>query len=535
MNDMWRARLEQTPRLGWINTPSPLTDVDASSGLLPAGIDRLVFKRDDQLGLDQGLLGGTKLRKLDVLLAAQPWRDAEQWTSVGALGSGHLVTLSSAARRLGRKLRSHLFWEPVLPELLWNLAYVASGPGEMTYSDDRVSLAFRHPGVLVRQKSQGAIVVPPGAATTLADVGVVRGVIELKKQIDAGECAVPDHVFVPIGTGGTMLGIWVGMGLLGLPVTVHGVTAVERMYATELALRRRARRLLALLGAEETKLPPLRIHREALGAGYGVATQASRAACDDFRQADIGLDPIYSGKAMDALRGAAPSMSGVVLFWLTPRKPGPLPADENWRARLPAALRHRLEESDHTTASRAMSRRRVLLGVGASVAAIVLARHIGHPTAPPGVSSLGDWAAHVLFVACEAVIVPTPDANALADMVARVDRFVATQPAEIRWQILGALELVEQMTLPFGGRLSRFTSLDIEGRRAVLSSLAARGGLVAEAGRAVRDLSVLGHYQREASWPALGYAGPWVGRSPRPDPYAELATQTLPPGFEVAR
>ena len=89
------------------------------------------------------------------------------------------------------------------------------------------------------------------------------------------------------------------------------------------------------------------------------------------------------------------------------------------------------------------------------------------------------------------------------------------------------------MTLPLAGRLLRFTSLDVEGRRGVLTSLAARGGLVAEAGRAARDLAVLGHYQRDTSWPALGYGGPWVSRTPRPDPYAALATDAPPPGFEA--
>ncbi len=541
MSDSWRERVSRVPRLGWVTSPSPVQEIDAQSRLKPLGVGRLFFKRDDQLGADFGLLGGTKIRKLDVLLAAQPWRDAPLWTSVGAIGSGQLVALSAAARLLGRSVRSHLFWEPVLPELLWNLAYVASGPGELTYSGGRVALALKHPGVLLSQRSDGAVVVPPGATTTLGEVGMLGGVVELLDQIATGVCPTPDHVFVPVGSGGTLVGLWLGLALAGVPCTVHGVTTVERAYATECQLRARARRLVDFLGLPAVTLPPLRLHREALGAGYGVSTPASRAACEDFQAAGIGLEPIYSGKAMDGLRRAAAGLSGAdighksgpnVLFWLTPRRPGPLPAAEDWRDRLPAALQKRLA-ADERPGSTSPTRRRVLLAVGGAVAAVTVGRHLGAPEPPSGVETLPDWAAFVLRAACEAVIVPTPDADALDDLVRRIDTFVATQPLSIRLQILGALELVEQMTLPLAGRLLRFTSLDVEGRRGVLTSLAARGGLVAEAGRAARDLAVLGHYQRDTSWPALGYGGPWVSRTPRPDPYAALATDAPPPGFEA--
>jgi D-cysteine desulfhydrase len=77
----------------------------------------------------------------------------------------------------------------------------------------------------------------------------------------------------------------------------------------------------------------------------------------------------------------------------------------------------------------------------------------------------------------------------------------------------GLFVLVEHATTPLGGRLHRLTALDPASREAFLRSLAARGGLLAQAYRGLRDLCLLGHYQDPSAWKELGYGGPW-GRSP---------------------
>ncbi len=199
-------RVEALPRLGWVEASSP---VESCSELARAmGLDGLWVKRDDTLGLHHGLHGGTKVRKLDLLLAAPPWRDAPRWASIGAIGSGHLVALSTAARLLDRTLHAHLFWEQPLPALLnhvqfgirsfrrrsaarcgvspprraysppssaflaalatpcenhesqtgrglEDLAYVASGPCALRYSDARVGVGLRDLRLLLSTHSSG--------------------------------------------------------------------------------------------------------------------------------------------------------------------------------------------------------------------------------------------------------------------------------------------------------------------------------------------------------------------------------------------
>jgi len=523
----WRARIEATPRLGWVETPSPVERYEAQG--IALGLPDLWIKRDDALGLAVGLPGGTKVRKLDVLLATPPWRDAPAWASVGAIGSGQLVALSAAARHLGRELDAHLFWEPPLPELLENLAYIASGPGRLRFVKTRVGLALRHPGVLTSRMLGQVAVVPPGATALAGELGVVRGALELADQIRAGLCPPPRHVFVPLGSGGTTAGLLAGFALTGLDCTVHAVATVERIYSLERPLRSRAQALLAHLGAAGRPLPRLTIHRDQLGKAYGVATPASLAACAAWASTGVGLEPIYSGKAMAALVSTAATLDGPVLFWATSRRPGPLPAAPDWVYRLPPALRRRFGPAGQP----GFTRRRALVAAGALATTVGLWRFSGYPAAPVGVRFLPDWAAAVLEAACPAVLASDLSPEDRSDIVRRIDAFVATQPLEIRVQVQGALALVEQGGGLLTADVRRFSHLAVEDRVAVLTALAARGGLVAEAGRAVRDLVVLGHFQRPESWAALGYAGPWVSETPRPDAYGALVSDEPPPGFEV--
>jgi D-cysteine desulfhydrase len=90
-----------------------------------------------------------------------------------------------------------------------------------------------------------------------------------------------------------------------------------------------------------------------------------------------------------------------------------------------------------------------------------------------------------------------------------VDRFLVTMARALQLEIHQLLGLVEHGTTPLGLRLSRFTRLPPDAREAFLLSLNARGGLMAQAFRGLRDLVLMGVYQDPAAWRGIGYAGPW--------------------------
>lgn len=349
MNDMrWRlVNLDPLARLGWVDAPTPLTPLPDLAERL--GVDALTIKRDD---LSPPLCGGTKPRKLDYLLATTPLAQAAAWHSMGAIGSGHLAALTAAAHRLGRRLFAHCFWEPISGNVVENLAFVASGPTVLRYHASRSSLLVNHPRLLLAKEVEGFPVIPPGATTPAGMVGLVRAGLELAEQIEAGVLAQPDRIYVALGSGGTVVGLSVGLALGGVRTTIHAVAVVERPLATAGRLNALTRQLRGYLETRGLGWPaglrpvPVLIDRKHLGRGYGLPTTDSRAACEILSAHGIALEPVYTGKAMAALvADGRRRQIGPVLFWHTAHRPG-LDASPEWRSRLPAALDRRLGRAE---------------------------------------------------------------------------------------------------------------------------------------------------------------------------------------------
>lgn len=505
--------LERLPSCGWVTAPSPVTRLPELARHL--GLASLTVKRDDLL---PALHGGNKVRKLDVLLATPPFKDAPRWASVGAIGSGHLTACAVAAQKLGRTLDAHLFFEPLSANVLENLASVASGPTTLHFHGSRLELGLRQPKLVTARSLDGVPIIPPGGTLPAAVAGVARAGFELAEQIRSGELAAPDVVYCALGTGGTVAGLALGLGLAGVKTEVRAIATVERFFTsgrTVRALIEAAATWLSEHGvtASASSAVPVRVVHGHLGAGYGVATAQSLAAVELMRQEGVPLEPIYTGKAYAALAAdaAARRLQGNVLFWSTVRR-GPLEFDPAWRQRLPARLSRRLDRA--TTPSR--GRRLVLGGLAALGGAALVARFSGYePTPGWAGQELAAWEARVLAAAAE-VLTGVSVVEGLV-IAANVDRFVVTMAPGARFEIHQLMALVEHGTTPLGLWGHRFTNLPPDARDGFLRSLAARGGLLAQAVRGLRDLVLLGTWQDPRTWPLIGYAGPWKAEVEGPE------------------
>ncbi len=531
MSEVRRDSLDAFPRLGWVEAATPITPLPALAHEL--GLGWLGAKRDDQA---PDLYGGSKVRKLDFALAAPRLADAPRWISFGAIGSGHLATLTAAASHLGRRLLAHCFFEPLGPWVEEELAFTASGPTELTYCRTRLRLASRFPRELA---GRGEGVVPPGATDGVGMLGMVRAGLELAEQMDAGELPALDRVYVPLGSGGCAVGLSLGLALGGRRPTIHAVAAVERWFSRTGRLRRlleASREALRDRGIDARLDPaPLVIDRTQVGPGYGHATAASLRAVGSLAPLGLDLEPVYSGKAMAALREDAATARGArVLFYATGHR-RPLPHAPDWEARLPAALQHDLRAARGARGGR----RRWIAGGVAAAAGVALGARLGFHRDVAGWRghTLYAWEGAVLAAAAEAIVperaggaIPggvSPDAIAV-----HVDRYLIGMPPGTRTEIHAMLALIEHGTW-LEGRALRFTRLAPSARRAVLAGLAGRGGDLALAAKGLRDLCYLGYYQDPRTWPELGYGGPWVraGAGPR-GPYDALVAPAgaAPPG-----
>jgi D-cysteine desulfhydrase len=327
--------LDALPRLGLVQAASPVTALPELAATL--GLEWLGIKRDDLL---PALNGGSKARKLDYLLADPAFAAPKQLRSSGAIGSGHLAALSLALQSQGRALEAHCFWEPVSGNVLENLAHTVSACGTLEFHGSRVQMALRAPRLLLEGDGKTGV-VPPGGSTVSGMLGIVHGALELAAQVREGVLPEPERIVVALGSGGTAVGLAIGLGLAGLSSQVHAVTAVERLLST----RRRLTRLTEALRARLHTLGlaceprPLHLDRSAIGPGYGIPSAASLAACERLLTHAIDLEPIYTGKAFASVL-AGRVRGRRVLIWLTRQRPTSPP--EDWRERLPEALRRRL-------------------------------------------------------------------------------------------------------------------------------------------------------------------------------------------------
>lgn len=529
------AELDVFPRLGWIEAPSPITplpDVATQLGLAYLGV-----KRDDQIG---PLHGGTKVRKLDYLLAQSHFRDRRRWIACGAIGSGQLVALTAAAAELDHELEAYVFWEPISDSVLENLAYIASGAAEMHFVDSRLALATRHPKVMLSEVlGRDAVdgddaLVPLGATNDHGMLGMVRAALELREQIDAGELPAPDEIVIACGTGGAAAGLAVGLALTGIRCQVRAVSAVERAFSPASHLRHLQRDLVTLLRdhdiSDAAKVEPavIPIERGAVGPGYGHTTEASIDACARAADHGVRLEPIYSGKAFGALLARDWPEGRKVLFWNTVHG-GALPEVADWRAKLPRPLAERLA---HPEARRIRRRRMIALSV-AGLGALTVVRATGYPAPSRPPAALFDWELHVLQRAAEVLLHPYATPEELALVPERVDRYVLSMPSWTRQELHGAFLVLEHGTTSFGISLWRFSECDLETRRRHLERLSGMGGLMQQIVRGMRELCMLGYYQQRTTWPGIGYGGPLVdARREDRQPWPRYEAMRAPAGVQ---
>ena len=335
-------KLEQfdtIPRIGWATLATPITELPQIAQQF--GATWMGCKRDD---LCSGLLGGSKVRKLDFLLADSHFQNSSSWASIGAIGSGHLVACAAAAHTLQRKFQAHCFFEPTSEEILKNLAFIAEHTEKIHFYRSRMEVLLTRPAVFFRKTVQNCSFIPPGGSSALGIVGMVRAGVELAAQIQAGMIPVPDRIYVAAGTCGTVAGLAVGLAVAGFQIPIKAVATVEKIIVSTWRINfliNQVCKLLLSFGFQEVKKIkniPIVIDYKQLGKGYAYPTEAANMAVKIFDSAEISLEPVYTGKMAAAiLHDLKNGFNGKVLFWNSHRRNLP-PTKSDWKNKLPVRL-----------------------------------------------------------------------------------------------------------------------------------------------------------------------------------------------------
>lgn len=303
-------RLSAFGRLGLAQWPSPIERLRRLEGWLAGSSPqvRLFAKRDD-LGSVGG--GGSKLRKLEYLLADALAQGADTLICFGSLQSNHARLSAAAAARVGLRcelvLASGAHHQGPDHELNGNvlLDHLFGAVVHRVQSiDDAAALAIGLASSLKANRTTPYL-VELGGSSPMGCLGYAAAALEILEQEKMLGVEF-DEIVVPNGSSGTHAGLVAGFAYAAQPRKVTGYCVYTDAPETLARTRRLFKASLDMLRGADTGEAELFLDDSQLGAGYGMGTDASLGALKLLARTEgLLADPVYGAKALAGLLAAA--------------------------------------------------------------------------------------------------------------------------------------------------------------------------------------------------------------------------------------
>lgn len=310
------------PRHPFVAAPTPVEPLRLG-GAAPGS---LYVKRDDH---SCALYGGNKPRKLEFVIGRALARGTRTLVTTGGLGTNHGLAMTILGRSVGLRSVLVLVDQPVTAGVRETLKLQYAFGAEQVAARGVAGAAAAVLAVLLRATLRGErpMLVPTGGSSALGDLGFVSAGFELAEQVRAGLLPEPARIVLPIGSGGSVAGLVLGLRLAGLASRVEGILVTDILPPSPARLARAARASLRLLRRADPGVPAVRLGaadfpvlRDQLGPGYGAPTPAATDAVAQAAGIGLRLETTYSGKALAEIlsrlsRGGLGA--GATLFWDT--------------------------------------------------------------------------------------------------------------------------------------------------------------------------------------------------------------------------
>jgi 1-aminocyclopropane-1-carboxylate deaminase/D-cysteine desulfhydrase-like pyridoxal-dependent ACC family enzyme len=331
--EAYPALQTKIPYLALASLPTPLQKLESLSS--ESGIE--IYLKNDALsgGLSNDgkyIYGGNKVRKLSYLLAEAQKLGAKKILTFGCVGSNHAVATTVHAQRAGMEsVICMLAHQPpslvVQQNLLTHLKYGS----ELYYSADNNIRKIATLSVWLEQyKKDGHVpyIIPTGGSNKIGVLGFVTAAFELAQQIKQNLMPMPTHIYVPVGSCGTIAGLLLGCKAAGISTQIIGI-AVEPEEQPTFAeqIKKLFTETNAYLHELDNNFPifnytdqDLKLDLLFTGPDYGVFTKEGSEAQKLIKEKEhLTLEGTYTGKACAGLLhdlAQLPKQS-VVLFWNT--------------------------------------------------------------------------------------------------------------------------------------------------------------------------------------------------------------------------
>ena len=302
-------------RLG--SGPTPVRQLDAGAW----GLSAETWMKDDA-AFGDGPWGGNKVRKLEWIIPEAHRRGSRAVLSVGGIGTHWGLALATYGAEHGLSTVLGLVDQPVDDHVREQLARLGATGATLRRFGSVRSLRLAAPYLMLLGMRGRRLpwYLPAGGSNELGALGYVETALEIADQVRAGELPEPGTVVVPVGSGGTLAGLALGLRLAGLRTRVLGVVVNDalRLDAVSTArLAERTSRLLRERGAGDLPVvtaADVDARPDWLGRCYGDPTPESVRAVTDAAGLGVTLEPVYTGKALAALRDLGTRLPGPVLW-----------------------------------------------------------------------------------------------------------------------------------------------------------------------------------------------------------------------------
>lgn len=288
------------PKLNFITTPTKLEEMvnlRKEIGCKP----RLFIKRDD---LTEVGLGGNKNRKLEYVMYDAWSQGANCIITWAGEQSNHIRQTIAYAIKLGMEAHVVINGQPK-PHKQGNM-FLFDLLGAKTYYEEegeKCPQKCEEVARLLIEKGKIPYIVPIGASIPLGNLGYIECAKEIAKQ--SKKLGIkPGAVFVPSGSAGTQAGLEVGVRLFMPYSKVYGISVSRGKELQQDKVANLVNETATYLSLKKVnvKSGDICIYDNYFGGKYAVPTTGGIEAIKLLGRTEaIILDPVYSGKAMDAM------------------------------------------------------------------------------------------------------------------------------------------------------------------------------------------------------------------------------------------
>ncbi|MFQ5677342.1 MAG: pyridoxal-phosphate dependent enzyme, partial [bacterium] len=210
-----------------------------------------------------------------------------------------------------------------------NLELIYQLSRNVIYPKSKFTFPFVLYSRLAKEKKAHRVhLTPPGGVSPSTILGFVNAALELQAQYEQGGFPMPDYIVCPLGSGGTVAGLSMGLTLIGWPTKVIAVRVVDFIVANRVTLNLLIRKSVKLLRKNGVAVSPakswganVQINHRYFGKGYSQPTELGEKSIELFKKHESQLlDSTYTGKAFAPMidwAGKGEFNKKHILFWQT--------------------------------------------------------------------------------------------------------------------------------------------------------------------------------------------------------------------------